>query len=113
MDDKPIQAVTVLPGSSFGASPLAELAARLGRPPTSNESAQLKKCLNDNPSYSLASAIETITGTAEPEKPEYVIVPGWGTDSFDVKRNGETVRRGFSSKIQAQSWIDTQIEKGL
>lgn len=47
------------------------------------------------------------------EAPAYTIVPGWGSDSWDVKRNGETVRRGFSSKIQAQSWIDSQAGKGL
>jgi hypothetical protein len=41
-------------------------------------------------------------------KAVYEVVPSWSGDGYDVKRNGELVRRGFDSDAQAQAWVDSQ-----
>jgi len=58
------------------------------------------------------AAVEEQTPVEAP-KAEYKIVRGWGrADTWDVRLGELTVRREFASQVQAQSWINAQIEKG-
>ena len=50
----------------------------------------------------------------EPKPAKYKAVQAWGGgDCWDVKltENDETIRRGFASEAQAQSWIDSKMKQ--